>query len=319
MKKKIIIVAGDPNSINSEIIYKIWKKVNTDLKKKIYVIGNYNLIKEQLKVLNYKIDLLIVKNLNSFSNSSNLKIINVDLKYKNCFNVERKMASKLVLNSLNLAHKLALRKNVLGIVNCPINKQLLKKKNIGVTEYLATKCKINDGSEVMLIKSKHISVSPVTTHIDIKNISKKINSKLIIKKILTIESWLKKNHKKNSKIGVLGLNPHNSEFRAGSEEKRFIIPAILKLQKLGVNVTGPLVADTVFINDFKNYDIIVGMYHDQILSPFKAIYKFDAINITLGLKYLRLSPDHGVGLDLIGKNKANSSSLLNCINFLNKY
>ena len=81
----------------------------------------------------------------------------------------------------------------------------------------------------------------------------------------------------------------------------------------------PLVSDTIFINDYKKFDVIVGMFHDQVLSPFKALFKFNAINITLGLKYLRVSPDHGVAKNLIGKNIADATSLLQCINFINKF
>ena len=87
---------------------------------------------------------------------------------------------------------------------------------------------------------------------------------------------------------------------------------------MGINIKGPLVADTVFVNDYKNFDVIIGMYHDQVLGPFKTIFKFDAINITLGLRYLRVSPDHGTASNIIGKNKGNHLSLLRCIHFLNK-
>ena len=117
----------------------------------------------------------------------------------------------------------------------------------------------------------------------------------------------------------MGLNPHNAELRVKSEDVNQIIPAIKKLNKLGFNVKGPLVADTLFVKDYKNFNIIVGMYHDQILTPFKSIYKFNAINVTLGLKYLRVSPDHGVGKDIIKKNIADYSSLLDCIKFINKF
>ena len=170
----------------------------------------------------------------------------------------------------------------------------------------------------MLIKNKNFAVSPITTHIDVNEISKKINSKIIFSKIFTIHSWYKDKFKTKPKIGVLGLNPHNAELRVNSEERRIIIPSILKLKKRGVNVNGPLVADTVFIKEYKNYDLLVGMYHDQILSPFKALFRFDAINVTLGLKYLRVSPDHGTAANLIGKKKANPTSLIKCIDFLNK-
>ena len=84
-------------------------------------------------------------------------------------------------------------------------------------------------------------------------------------------------------------------------KKKVIIPAILKLKKLRINVTGPHVADTIFINEYKHFDVIVGMYHDRF-PPFKTMFKFNAINITLGLKYLWVSPDHGTSTKLIGKS-----------------
>ena len=130
---------------------------------------------------------------------------------------------------------------------------------------------------------------------------------------------IKKKLKKNPKIAILGLNPHNAEMRKDSEEKKIIIPAIKKLRRLGFNIKGPLVSDTIFINDYKKFDVIIGMFHDQVLTPFKTLYKFNAINITLGLKYLRVSPDHGVAVDIIGKKRANYASLLNCIKFINKF
>ena len=115
------------------------------------------------------------------------------------------------------------------------------------------------------------------------------------------------------------MNPHNAEYRKNSEEHKEIIPAILSLKSLGIKMKGPLASDTIFISDFKNYDIIIGMFHDQVLAPFKSLFKYDAINITLGLKYLRVSPDHGTATDIIGKNKADPKSLLKCINFINKF
>ena len=170
----------------------------------------------------------------------------------------------------------------------------------------------------MLIKNKNLSVIPITTHIDVKEISKNINSKKIIKKVISANDWFKKYIKKKPKIGILGLNPHNAELRKKSEENKIIIPAIKKLLKLKVKIKGPLSSDTVFIEDYKKFDLIVGMFHDQVLSPFKAIFKFDAINVTLGLKYLRVSPDHGTAVDLIGKKIAKPDSLIKCINFLHK-
>jgi 4-hydroxy-L-threonine phosphate dehydrogenase PdxA len=316
MNKKIIIVTGDPNSINSELIYKSWKKLNVKYKKNIFFISNYHLLKKQFLKLKYKIKVIKV---NDFDVSDCIKVFNVDLNFTDSFKVKRKPASRFVINSLNLAHQMSLKKNTMGFINCPINKRLLNVNEIGVTEFLSSKCGIKDNSEVMLLKSNKLYVSPISTHVDMKNIFKKINTSTIVNKAKTIDKWFRKNLKKKPKIGVIGLNPHNAELRANSEEKKIIIPSIIKLNKLGINAKGPLVADTLFINDYKKFDVIIGMYHDQVLTPFKTLFKFNAINITLGLKYLRVSPDHGVAYDLIGKNKGDPSSLIQCIKFLNKY
>ena len=317
MSNKIIIVAGDPNSINSEIIYKAFKKIDSKTKKRLYLIGSFDLICKQFKKLRYKSKIIKIKNIEDNIISTKLKIIDIPINFKNPFKINFKTSSKYVLKSLNLAHSLAERKKVKGIINCPIDKNLLKvSKKIGVTEFLASKCKIKNSTEVMLIHNKRFSVVPLTTHLDIKNIAKKITSKLIVRKLKSLNKEFKKIFKIKPKIGVLGLNPHNSELKRKSEEVKIIIPAISKLKKFGLNIYGPLVADTLFVNNYKKYDVVVGMYHDQVLTPFKTLFHFDAINITLGLGYLRVSPDHGTAIDLIGKNKANYLSLIQCIKFI---
>ena len=243
--------------------------------------------------------------------------MNVDLNSKKTFDISKKLASKFIKESLDLAHELATTKKGCGIINCSIDKKLLNKKNIGVTEYLSLKCGIKDRSETMLIYNKELAVSPITMHDDLRNISKKITKKKIIIKVNVINKWYKKNYNLKPKIGILGLNPHNAELRKNSEEKKIIIPAIADLKKMTINISGPYVADTFFIKDFKKFDVIIGMYHDQVLTPFKTLYKFNAINITLGLPYIRISPDHGVAKDIIGKNKADTTSLINCLRFIN--
>ena len=319
MKRKIIIFTGDPNSINSEIIHKTWNKLDKKLKKRIYFISNYNLIKSQFKKLKYNTKINKVKNIFDQEGSLNIKIIDINLKFQNPFSVKKSIASKFIKNSLEVCHNLALKNYTQGFINCPIDKNLLNsRKKIGVTEYLASKCNIKNNKEAMLIYNKKFSVSPLTTHLDIKEISKKITPALIINKIKTLNQWYKKKLNKKPKIAVLGLNPHNAELRKNSEEKRIIIPTIKKLEKSGINIKGPFVADTFFMDSFKKFDLLIGMYHDQVLTPFKSIYKFDAINITIGLKYIRTSPDHGTAKTMIGKNKANPNSLIKCIDFINK-
>ena len=316
--KKILLISGDPNSINSELIYKSLKKVSKNIKKKIYLISNLNLLKFQLKKLKYKLNFSTVTSINQEVENNNIKLINLKINFKDPFEVTQKEASKFIIKSLNLANDIALNNSDVGIINCPINKKLLIKK-FGVTEYLAQKSKAKTDEEAMLIKNEKLAVCPITTHIDVKNISKKINQRKIIKKITTINLWYKKKIKKKPKFAILGLNPHNAELRINSEEKKIIMPAVNKLKKKGFNIEGPLVADTIFINDYKKYDVIIGMYHDQVLAPFKTIFKFNAINITLGLKYLRLSPDHGVAKNLINRNKGNPESLIKCLSYINKF
>ena len=171
----------------------------------------------------------------------------------------------------------------------------------------------------MLIYNKKLSVVPLTTHLEIKNITKKIKFKLIKQKILNLNKAYYNLFKKKPKIAILGLNPHNSENRKNSVENKIIKPAINKLKKLKININGPYPADTVFNKKNKIiFNVIVGMYHDQVLAPFKAIYGYDAINITLGLRYLRISPDHGTAQDIVGLNMANPRSMIAAIDFLNK-
>jgi 4-hydroxythreonine-4-phosphate dehydrogenase len=317
MNNKIILIAGDPNSINSEIIFKVWKKLDNRTKKNIYLIGNFNLFSKQFKILNYKIKMIKVADIMNKNETNDLKIIDIPINFKNPFKVNLKEASNYVLKSLNLAHSFIENKHARAIINCPINKKLIQtSKKIGVTEFFASKCKIKDSSEVMFIHNKKFSVVPLTTHLDIKNVSKNISSNIINKKLTTLNNEFKKIFKFKPKIGILGLNPHNSELKKNSEEVKTIIPSILILRRKGLKIEGPLVADTLFINNYKNYDVVVGMYHDQVLAPFKTLFNFDAINITLGLNYLRVSPDHGPGLDLIGKNKANFYSLYQCVKFI---
>ena len=112
---------------------------------------------------------------------------------------------------------------------------------------------------------------------------------------------------------------YNDELRNRSEEKKIIFPSIKKLKKNNYKIIGPFSADTIFLNKKKyKYDVIIGMYHDQVLAPFKTIYGFDAINITLGLKYIRISPDHGIAKDIVGSNKANPLSLIKAVKFILK-
>ena len=208
-------------------------------------------------------------------------------------------------------------KNV-SLFNGPVNKRtFLKKKYLGITEYLAKKT--NSKNPVMLIYNKKLSVSPITTHLPIKHVSKNINQSKIIKKVKSINSFFVKNLKKKPKIAVLGLNPHCETTEKTGEEQKEIIPAIRKLRSYKLSISGPFSADTFFIKKNIDYfDVVVGMYHDQVLTPLKTLYNFNAINITIGLPFVRVSPDHGPNISMYGKNKSDPSSIFCAMDFFNK-
>ena len=154
MIKKILLVTGDPNSINTEIIFKTWKKINQSTKNKIYLISNDKLFKAQLKKLNYSLKVFKVENINQQTKNGCLKLINVNLKFSNPYNVSKSKRSIFIKNCLDKAHDLASQISGTGIINCAIDKALLGNQKIGVTEYLAAKCKVKKDSEVMIIKIK---------------------------------------------------------------------------------------------------------------------------------------------------------------------
>ena len=171
----------------------------------------------------------------------------------------------------------------------------------------------------MLIFNQKLSVCPVTTHLPLKLVSKQINKKTIESKIILIENFYKQMLNKKPKIGVLGVNPHCESVLKYNEDEKIIKPLISKMKKKGFKIDGPIPADTIFLkNNRKKYDSIIGMYHDQVLAPIKTLFEYDAINITLGLPFLRISPDHGPNEKMIGKNLSNPLSLIQAIKFLDK-
>ena len=164
-----------------------------------------------------------------------------------------------------------------------------------------------------MLESQRLRVVPLTTHIPISSVSKKLNKKMIIEKINILNDELINIYKiKNPKIYISSLNPHSGDGgKIGKEELTLIYPAIRKLEELGLNVQGPFPGDTLFQkNKIKEYDVAVCMYHDQALIPIKTLYSGNIINTTLGLDFIRTSPDHGTALDIAGKKKANPNSLI---------
>lgn len=320
MNKSIAIIAGEPNSISSEIIFKSWLLKKKHRYKSLFIIGDIHLLNLQKKKLKYRIKL---KKINSNFKLSDLKndelpVYNVKSNQKKAFEKISNKSSKYIFDCFDKTIELIKNKKILGFINCPISKEFLfKNKYQGITEFLSKKFS-KEGNEVMLIYNKKLAVSPITTHISLNQVNKKISKKKIINKVKIINSFYKKFLNKKPSFAVLGLNPHNYSTSSNSEEKRIIIKAIQSLRKSKIKVSGPVPPDSSFVNYKKNnFDVIVGMYHDQVLTPFKALYNYDAINITLGLPCIRVSPDHGIAENIVSKKIANPQSLIQAIKFFN--
>ncbi len=314
----ILIVMGEPNSTFSEILFKYFRsKKFKDLKKKIVLIGNKNLLSKQMKKLNYKLSLNSISDI-KFSKKKKINLINVDYNFKKTFNKLSDKSNKFIKNCFKICFEILKKNNSIALINGPISKKhFLKKRFPGVTEYIANETKSKN--EVMLIYNEKLSVSPITTHIPIKNVNKQINKKKIINSIYKINNFYKIKLKKKPKFAVLGLNPHCETIDKVSEENIKIIPAIKFLKKKKFNIDGPFSADTFFSKkNIEKYDVVVGMYHDQVLIPIKTLFNFNAINLTIGLPFVRVTPDHGPNNDMLGQNKSDPSSIFYAIKFLNK-
>ena len=318
--KPIIVVAGEPYSIFLEIFFKTKKKCT--FKKPIILIASKKLVYLQMKKLGFNFDLNLINSdkldLKSLKKNQ-INLIDVNFKFNKIFDKISDKSNSYINKSFDIALKILKEENCSGLINGPISKKyFLKGKSLGITEYLAKKTK-NNNNVTMLIYNKKLSVSPITTHLPLKDVHKNISKQKIYTHIKLITEFYKKNLKRKPKIAITGLNPHCESNFKDCEEDAVIIPAIKNLNAKNLKVEGPFPADTVFSKEhLKNFDVIVGMYHDQVLTPMKALFGFDAINITLGLPFIRISPDHGPNSSMLGKNLSNPKSLMEAFKFLDK-
>ena len=312
----ILIVSGEPNSVFLELFFKVINQIK--IKKPIILISSKKLLNLQMKKLgfNNKVRLLQPSKLKSYKlNNKTINLIDVKYNSDKAFEKISGKSNIFIKNSFELAFKIIKKYNITKFINGPISKKsFLKNKFLGITEYISEKFKIQN--TCMLIFNKELSVCPITTHLPLKLVSKRINKKIILKKVSLINNFYEKKFKFKPRIAIIGLNPHCESIHVYNEDEKVIKPSIRYLKKK-YNVSGPYPADTIFLkNNRKNFDVIVGMYHDQVLTPIKTLYEYDAINITLGLPLIRVSPDHGPNESMLGKNLSNPLSLLRAIKFL---
>ena len=317
--KPIIIVAGEPNSIFLEIFFKALKYKK--YKNPILLICSLKILNRQMKKfkIKKKINLLEISKLKSYNlDNKSINLINIDFNQKKIFKKISSTSNQYIQNCFEVAFDLIKNRYSNKFINGPISKKtFLNKKFLGITEFIAKE--FSTKNNAMLIYNKELSVCPVTTHLPLKFVSNSIKKKTIHEKVDLINRFYKKNFNIKPRIGVLGLNPHCETIDKFNEDEKIIKPIIKYLKRSRYNVSGPLSADTAFLKDNrKNFDVLLGMYHDQVLTPIKTLFEYDAINITLGLPFTRISPDHGPNQKMLGKNLSNPLSLIRAISFLEK-
>ena len=247
-KKPIIIVSGEPNSVFLEIFFKSIKAHK--YKSPLIIITSKKLLHEQMKRLGFSFKINDVdKKIKDFSklNNNKINLINVDYDFKKCFEKITNKSNKYINETFDVALNLIRQNNLSKLINGPISKKyFLKGKTLGITEYLAKKTKKNNVA--MLIFNKNLSVSPLTTHLALKDVHKKITKQKIYTQVKLINNFYKKRFNRLPRIAITGLNPHCESNFKNSEEDKIIIPAIKKLRLKNTKINGPFPA-TLFLQN----------------------------------------------------------------------
>ena len=264
--KPILIVPGEPNSIFFEIFFKSIK--NKKFKSPIVIICCQDYLKKILRKYSIKKSVKIL-NINNHKiknlNNKSINLINIKLKTSKNKRKNLEFSKDYILKTFKTAFKLIKNDFTNKFINGPVNKkEFLNRKYLGVTEFIADNFKQKKIG--MLIYNKRLSVCPLTTHLPLKSVAKKITKKLIEEKIMIINKFYYENFKFKPTIAVTGLNPHCESIHKFNEDEKIVSKAVIASKKRKFKVDGPFPADTIFLKkNRENYDVILGMYHDQAL------------------------------------------------------
>ena len=313
MNDIIAITIGDIKGIGLRILLDCWKEKK---------IKNFILFTD-IKILNkYIRNKNILQKIN-FINLENQKI-NFAQNKLNIYSFKSSSLEENTYKSLTNAYNFCSKKICVGMITLPLRKDLIKeridKNFIGHTEFFQ---KLNRKKySNMILFHKKIIISPLTTHIKIKDIPKIISrNKFLFNQIFNLNNCLKVDFNiKNPKLIISGLNPHSGENgKIGKEELKIIKPTINRLRKIGIDIKGPMSADSMLIKkNLSKFDCFVFIYHDQALVPFKYISQFTGVNYTGNLDIIRTSPDHGTAYDLIHSGEISNKSFINCYKLVKK-
>lgn len=284
----IVITLGDPGGISYEIFLKSQKLV----KKDDIVIGSFNALKFYSERLSLNLP---------------LKMNFYDIKGKFIIGKDSPLNGEIAFRSLMDGIQILKQREAKAIITLPLSKNginLAGYKFLGQTEIIADAFNVKDYGMLMIGK---INVFLLTTHIPLKDVHRYIKKEFIKRKVKIMNRFFLERFKIKPRILFLSLNPHSGESGIlGKEEINEIIPAMNELKKEGLKIKGIVPPDTFFLKN--DYDVIVAMYHDQGMIPFKYTSFYKGINTTVGLPIVRTSPAHGVGFDIVCKNIASPES-----------
>ncbi len=305
----IAATVGDPTSIGPEVAAQAIAAYLTKFKKSRIILHVDK--KHFQKTLHLK--------LSKFESQERLQFRHVNSNARFTTGKPSDKSGAYALSALDAGISDCLEGRADALVTGPIDKHYVSLSHPGFTghtEYLQNVCKTK--SSTMVLKGRTLAVALVTTHIPLKEVPAQLSTDKIL--VTTLETY---RHfaqiKADPRIAICALNPHASDKGLfGDEEQKIIQPAVDRLTSMGLNVIGPLSPDTAFHNT-KAFDAIVCMYHDQGLIPLKMKHFYDAVNITLGLPFPRVSVDHGTAFDIAGKNKASSISYLKALEYATKW
>ncbi|UXN04654.1 4-hydroxythreonine-4-phosphate dehydrogenase PdxA [Bartonella sp. HY406] len=324
----IALSSGDPSGIGLEIALKAWLNRKPSNLPPFFIIGDANIIAKRAKLFDLDVDIHISTPNNPAENFDySLPVLPLINHQTDQVGVPLTKNAAGIIEAIEQAVGLVFDKKARAIVTCPIAKINLYESGFGFpghTEFLADLAQRYIGQPVkpvMMLAGPELRTVPVTVHIPLKQVPQALTKELIIEIATTCNNDLI--HKfgiSAPRIAIAGLNPHAGESGAmGVEDRDIIQPAIDILRQQGLIITNPLPSDTMFHARARaNYDVALCMYHDQALIPVKTIGFDDTVNVTLGLPFIRTSPDHGTAFDIANKGIALPDSLIAAIKLADK-
>lgn len=320
MMNKFAFTCGDVNGIGPEITIKTLNAIKS-VPSKYYLFCPATVFRKLIVTQKINFNYEIVDSFYKANPSRKIiSVVNITNK-KQQFGIPTKYSGKTAYDAISTAVELTKNKHIDAIITAPISKTAIKLAGInfpGHTEMLAEWA--GQKKFVMMFLSNKINAALLTIHEPLKKIPELITKKRIHNVLDTVIDSLKNDLKiKRPKIAVLGLNPHAGEGGLiGKEEENIIIPALKSYPGKKI-LSGPFPPDAFFANQlYQKYDLVLGMYHDQALIPFKLINFGKGVNYTAGLPIIRTSPDHGVAYDIAGKNIADPSSMIEAFKYAKK-